>query len=105
MNIVLMKNPRQAILIPEEALVKRGDDNFVYVPQEQDGKLIAHLLPITIGQRRPGQVEVTSGLTADDQVIHHGAVKIKPGTDITIRVIQTTDTPLTTLLESPTDKD
>ncbi len=106
MNIALMRNPREALLIPEEALIKRGNDNFVYVPQEQEGKLTAQLVQIEIGYRRPGEVEVISGLTVQDHVVSHGAVKIKPGTEISIRATQTEeDVPLSTILKRTENKD
>src|SRR5690606_19298940 len=58
MTITLLKNQREALLIPEEALVKRGEENFVYVPEEEEGRTVARQRRVTIGGRQPGVIEV-----------------------------------------------
>jgi membrane fusion protein (multidrug efflux system) len=64
-----------ALLVPEQALWPQGDKQFVYVVK--DGK--ADLVEIRTGLRKPGLVEVVSGLTANDVVISAGQTKIGPG--------------------------
>ncbi|MDC8013216.1 efflux RND transporter periplasmic adaptor subunit [Tahibacter soli] len=64
-----------ALLVPEQALWPQGDKQFVYIIK--DGK--AELVQITTGLRKPGLVEVTSGITANDLVISAGQMKIGPG--------------------------
>ncbi|HJU38650.1 MAG TPA: efflux RND transporter periplasmic adaptor subunit [Tahibacter sp.] len=64
-----------ALLVPEQALWPQGDKQFVYIIK--DGK--AELVEITTGLRKPGFVEVTSGITANDLVISAGQMKIGPG--------------------------
>jgi len=68
----------QTLLIPEQALWPQGDKQFVYLIKE--GK--AELVPVTIGQRLPGQVQVLSGLTPDSEVIIAGQMKIGPGSPV-----------------------
>ena len=65
----------QAIIVPEEALVPRGKDRFVY--KVVDGKAVE--TAVKIGLRRVGEVEVTQGLTVDDIVITAGQLKIRDG--------------------------
>ena len=65
----------QAIMIPEEALVPRGKDRFVY--KIVDGKAVE--TAVQIGLRRVGEVEITSGLSPDDTVITAGQLKIRDG--------------------------
>jgi membrane fusion protein, multidrug efflux system len=85
MSIVLVKNQREALLIPEESLIKRGEKNFVYVADTANGATKAHQQEITIGGRKPGIIEVLSGLKEGDHVVSHGIIKISDGSDITIR--------------------
>jgi membrane fusion protein (multidrug efflux system) len=98
MNITLLKNPRDALLIPEEALIKRSDKNFVYVVKSEENKTIASQKEIVIGARQPGIVEILSGLSAGEQVVTHGIVKISDGAEIMIGATETEDEPLDQLL-------
>lgn len=99
MTINLLKNERQALVIPEESLIKKGNKNFVYVATESEGKIIAKETEIKIGSRVPGEIEVISGINQNDNIVAHGIVKISDGAEISIRATETTDTPLENLLE------
>ncbi|MEZ5814229.1 MAG: efflux RND transporter periplasmic adaptor subunit [Alphaproteobacteria bacterium] len=99
MNVTLFKNMRQALLIPEEALIKRGTENFVFVVRNKDDKTIAKEQKIKIGARQPGVIEVLSGLNKGDQIVAHGTLKVRDGAEITVRAIENEDTPLDDLLE------
>lgn len=106
MTINLHKNQRQALVIPEEALIKRSDKNFVYLVETTNGKTIAKETEIKIGSRNPGEIEVLSGLNESDKIITHGIVKLQNGAEISIRATETQDTPLKKLLEqAPTDQE
>lgn len=83
MRITLLKNQRNALLIPEESLVKRGDKNFVYTLENENGRAIAHMQQISIGGRKPGVIEVLSGLKEGQKVITDGIVKINDGAPVT----------------------
>ncbi|GJL84984.1 MAG: MexH family multidrug efflux RND transporter periplasmic adaptor subunit [Micavibrio sp.] len=99
MSVTLMKNQRQALLIPEEALIKRGAENFVYVLTDSEGKTIAKEQKIEIGTRQPGVIEVLSGLDKGDKIVAHGTVKVRDGAAVTIRAVETEDAPLGELLK------
>lgn len=99
MNIELLKNPRQTLVIPEEALLKRSDKNFVYVAAQEDGKIIARQKEIKLGTRKTGTIEVISGLNTGDQIITHGIVKLRDGAEIKIRAQEDKDMPLEDLLK------
>lgn len=104
MNITLYKNTRDALLIPEEALIKRGERNFVYVVTTENGKLLARQQQIVIGGRRPGDIEVLSGIEIGSQVISHGAVKLRDGAEISIRAIADNNASLDELLNQDSTK-
>ena len=98
MSITLHKNPRQTLLIPEEALVKRDNENFVYVVAEHEDRLIARQTAIELGARISGTIEVMSGLSAGDKVVVHGIIKIRDGAPVSIRAVQSGDETLSELL-------
>ncbi len=104
MSINLHKNPRRALLIPEEALIKRSDKNFVYVVTQVDGNMIAKQTNITLGARKPGTIEVLSGLNEDDKIVVHGTLKLRDGAEVSIRASEMEDTPLDKLLKQKSVK-
>jgi membrane fusion protein (multidrug efflux system) len=99
MSINLFKNPRQALLIPEEALIKRSDKNFVYVVTQDGETLIAKQTEIKLGARKPGTIEVLSGLNKDDKIVVHGTVKLRDGAEVSIRAEENEDASLDELLK------
>ncbi len=99
MSIDLSKDQRRALVIPEEALIKRGPNNFVYLIEENDGQTVARQQKVEIGGRRPGEVEVLSGLEEGDQIVAHGTVKIGDGAPVKVRALESEDTPLDELLK------
>jgi len=88
-----------ALSIPEEAIVPMGGKQFVIkaVPPEAvpehgplppDTKLVSQRTEVKLGARRPGRVEILSGLTATDTVVVAGQFRLqKDGT--ALRVIET----------------
>ena len=78
MNIQLTTAEREALMVPESALVQRGRESFVYI--DQDG--IAQTQTVQFGERADGWVEILSGLTFGEQVVAEGTVKIRDGASI-----------------------
>jgi membrane fusion protein, multidrug efflux system len=68
----------QALLIPEGALVPEQGKTFVFVVK--DG--IASKREVTIGRRRPGEVQVTTGLDRGERVVVEGTQKIRDGIQV-----------------------
>ncbi len=64
-----------ALMVPEQAIWPIGQDKTVFVVE--DGKAIQKT--VIIGQRRDGLVEVVSGLSAGDEVVTAGQLKIFSG--------------------------
>jgi membrane fusion protein (multidrug efflux system) len=71
----------QAVIVPEDAIVPRGEERFVF--RIVDGK--AALTPVVLGQRRFGEVEVREGLAAGDTVVTAGQLKLRDGAPVTVR--------------------
>jgi membrane fusion protein (multidrug efflux system) len=77
---LVLSTRENALLVPEQALVPRGNDNFVF--RIDEGK--AELAKVELGVRRPGEVEITKGLSAGDQIVIDGQLKLKPGVPVDI---------------------
>jgi membrane fusion protein (multidrug efflux system) len=86
MQVLLQKNPRQALVVAEEAVIVNGDEHYVMkiIPQEGGTGQMVEKQKVTIGTRRPGEVEILEGLSAGDQIVTHGHVKLRPGAPVTL---------------------
>ncbi|MBD3658598.1 MULTISPECIES: efflux RND transporter periplasmic adaptor subunit [Marinobacter] len=80
MSVTLVLGERDALVIPEQAVLIRGADTYVFVAD--DGK--ARRVAVTLGSRSPGRVEVVTGLTVDDQVIVTGQDRLSSGDRIDV---------------------
>jgi membrane fusion protein (multidrug efflux system) len=78
LTVSVAKDERQALMIPEEALVPEQSKQFVYVVR--GGK--ANKREVQIGVRQPGKVEVATGLTAGELVVTEGTQKIREGSAV-----------------------
>ena len=89
MEVDLLAEQRQALVIPELALVPKGQQAFVFVAQAGDnGNLLALQRPVTTGSRWQGKVEITDGLQQGEKVVTHGTVKMRD--QLPIRVLNET---------------
>ncbi|MBN1586092.1 MAG: efflux RND transporter periplasmic adaptor subunit [Candidatus Omnitrophica bacterium] len=70
---------KDAVVVPETAVVLRGDDSFVYVVDE---KSAAQIRPVRLGLRLEGRVEVLEGVQAGEVVVAEGWQKIGPGSPV-----------------------
>jgi len=77
---VLLQLKEDALSVPEQAIVPQGESQFVF--KIVDGKV--KLTKVKIGTRREGRVEIVEGLTAGDQVVTAGQLKIRDGSPVTI---------------------
>lgn len=78
-RVRLITGERQdAIVVPEQALVPFGSDQFVF--RVVDGK--AQRVRVDIGQRGDGRVEIRQGLGPEDTVIVAGQLKVRDGVPV-----------------------
>jgi membrane fusion protein (multidrug efflux system) len=79
-NIALtLGNNPNALMIPEQAIIPQGKQFFVY--RVIDSKI--EMIPVALGLRRQGQVEITRGLEVDDVIVTAGQLKLRPGSPVT----------------------
>jgi membrane fusion protein, multidrug efflux system len=78
-----------SVIIPEEA-VRASERGFVAfrpraVPTKGDEpEYVAEAVPLELGQRRPGWVEVLRGLEAGDWIVKRGAEALEEGTPMNV---------------------
>jgi membrane fusion protein (multidrug efflux system) len=77
---LVLETRENALVVPEQALVPQGASRFVY--RYADGK--AALTKIELGLRRPGEVEIKSGLSAGDTIVVDGQLRLKDGAAVTV---------------------
>ena len=68
----------EAVLVPESAIVPRGQEQFVF--RVVEGK--AQLVRVALGLRRDGWVEITDGLGPADRVVAAGHEKLRDGAPV-----------------------
>jgi membrane fusion protein (multidrug efflux system) len=70
---------RNTLQVPELALQQVGQQAFLF-RVGADSKV--EQVPVRIGARRPGWVEIVDGIKAGERVVVEGIVKLKPGAKI-----------------------
>lgn len=78
-TLVLPSSGRN-VVVPEQALVPVGSDEYVY--KVVDGKAI--LSKVELGERRNGMVEIAEGVAAGDTVITAGQIKLRNGMPVKV---------------------
>jgi len=79
MTVVVRSNPREALAVPEIAILEQADGAYVYRITESEEGLRAEQTRIEVGQRSGGMAEVLAGLSAGDRVVSEGLQSIRPG--------------------------
>lgn len=82
MRVTLLRNERKALVVAEESVIQRERDHFVLVVPDAGGKVEQR--KIQVGMRRPGMVEVLSGLQAGEKVITRGVNMVSDGQEVKI---------------------
>lgn len=67
-----------AIVVPEQALVPRDEDLYVYKLENETAKLTK----VETGQRKFGKIEILEGLTRSDIVVVAGQLKLNDGAKV-----------------------
>jgi membrane fusion protein, multidrug efflux system len=69
----------EALLVPQNAVLRRENGYVVYVAVERDGELVAELRPVVPGSSRGNRVVITEGVRAGDRVITVGQQQVSEG--------------------------
>jgi len=70
----------QALFVPEQAIIAR-DGGFSLMRVNAEKRV--ELVEVELGQRRPGEVQVLTGIEAGDLIVTAGQIKLQPGMPVT----------------------
>ncbi|TDK27239.1 efflux RND transporter periplasmic adaptor subunit [Luteimonas aestuarii] len=79
-QVTLQRPQREALVVPEIAVVQVGRETFVWRVREDD---TVERATVQVGERRAGRVEVVTGLSDGDRIVVDGTGKLRPGMAIT----------------------
>lgn len=77
---LITRSKRAALVVPEEALVPQGSDNYLF--HIVGGKAVR--AKVEIGQRRESKVEIVSGIDKDAVVVTAGQAKLRDGAPVKV---------------------
>lgn len=80
LQINLQKKLLTTLVLPEASLVPVEDEQFVFVVK--DGEVTKR--QVKIGLRKPGLVQIVSGLELGEQVVIEGALKLRDGSKVEV---------------------
>lgn len=81
LRITVQLARRSALLVPEQAIITQGAQSYVFTV-DKDQKALRH--PVTLGGRRDGWVEITSGLSDQPDVIVNGHSRLGSGQAVNV---------------------
>jgi membrane fusion protein (multidrug efflux system) len=76
---LLTRDAQDALVLPEQALVPQGEDQYVF--RVVEGKAVR--TKVEVGQRRDSRVEILKGIAPGDTIVTAGQIKIRDGTPVT----------------------
>ncbi|MEN4904205.1 efflux RND transporter periplasmic adaptor subunit [Luteimonas sp. TWI1437] len=84
-QVRLQQRTRQALMVPEIAVIQVGRDTFVYRVREDE---TVEQAPVEIGVRQDGLAELVEGLTPGERIVLDGTGKLRPGMKIVEGTVQ-----------------
>ena len=78
----------EAILIPTEAIIPEATGHKIFL--SKNGKAVPKM--VKIGQRSETLIQILDGVAPGDTIIRSGILQVRPGSDLNIRRVQTSDT-------------
>ncbi|MCZ4338037.1 efflux RND transporter periplasmic adaptor subunit [Shewanella colwelliana] len=83
MKVKLIKQSREALIIPEAAIIPIQRDHFVYLVNEEG---VVERRQVKLGLRKRGWVEITDGIAVGEQVMIRGILKVRPGDKVKVQM-------------------
>ncbi|MFY7866054.1 efflux RND transporter periplasmic adaptor subunit [Roseateles sp.] len=84
---VLLSTHQNALLVPEEALVPQGGQQYLIKLSGDASAPTAQRIEAKLGLRVPGKVEILSGLKAGDRVVTAGQAKLMRGEGQALKIV------------------
>jgi membrane fusion protein (multidrug efflux system) len=86
MTVEVRTNPRQALVVPEIALIDEADGVYAFrIVGGEGAPRRAERVRVEIGTRSGGRAEVLGGLNEGDQVVVQGVQGVRPGQPVRIQ--------------------
>lgn len=82
MMVELRRQPREALVVPEETLIARQLQQFVWVVNPES--LEVRQQPVFIGVREPGWVEVVGGIEEGEWLVQEGISLVRDGMKVRV---------------------
>ncbi|WP_373503821.1 efflux RND transporter periplasmic adaptor subunit [Aestuariivirga sp.] len=79
-RVAVKGQERQAVVVPEAAVVQRGESAFVYTVTDNK----AAELKVRLGKRLPGKIEILEGIAAGDTVVTAGNTRLSNGAAVEV---------------------
>lgn len=80
LQLKVQTSTETALVVPESSIIPINSEHYVFVA---NGDKVTRTL-VEIGRRKPGVVEVLSGIESGQQVVHKGVLKLRDGSPITV---------------------
>jgi membrane fusion protein, multidrug efflux system len=78
MTVTLQGDVLPALVVPEAAIVPEQGRAFVFTVAAG----VAHRREVTVGRRKPGEVEVSGGLKEGERVVVEGTQNLREGAKV-----------------------
>ncbi|WP_394205431.1 efflux RND transporter periplasmic adaptor subunit [Shewanella waksmanii] len=82
MKVNLIKQNREALIIPESAIIPIQSNHFVYLVNDEN---VVERRQVQLGLRKRGWVEIVDGVDLNEQVMIRGILKVKPGDTVKVQ--------------------
>ncbi|WP_416137366.1 efflux RND transporter periplasmic adaptor subunit [Halomonas sp. HK25] len=99
MEVIVQRSPREAVVVPEAALIPSGDRQYVLVIDEE-GENRVERREVKVGERRTGQAEIIEGLTGGELLVAHGVQRVREGDSVRLLGIVDDTTTVREILEA-----
>jgi membrane fusion protein, multidrug efflux system len=83
MKVKLIKQSREALLLPESAIIPIQSSHYIYT-LDADNKVVRQ--QVTLGTRTRGWVEIVEGVELGQAVIIRGILKVRPGDEVQVEL-------------------
>lgn len=80
MHVTLELESRDAVVVPETAVVPQGGKSYVYVVNGEK----AERRPVALGTRQPGTVEIAEGVAPGEVVVVSGMQRLRNGAQVRV---------------------
>lgn len=98
MEVRLNQPAREALAIPESALVPDGERQTVWLIEPGQPASVTRR-EVVIGERRQGEVEIIDGLESGQRIVTHGTLKVREGDPVELIAENVSDGDIEAVLE------